>query len=254
MTTSTKDRNAAALAGNNGFSLISNEKLLQLYSTMVKCRGNSAADQVAAAVGVTIDLLPEDTVVALPGDFDFLQGHIRPHEKSGRRSSPAAQLKMSIGAAIENKEKKNGKIAVVFSSGDSGFPHEALIQAGAQQLPILFVCPTNLPAKPLLARKRIGVEQSAADVYGFPFIPVDGVDVVAVYRVATEAIAHARKGNGSTLIECKFDGSGAHDPITKMEDYLTRKGLFSAKVKRKVVARHTAGLDAAFETAAGINC
>jgi len=31
---------------------------------------------------------------------------------------------------------------------------------------------------------------------------VDGNDVVAVYRVAFEALARARQGRGGTLIEC----------------------------------------------------
>jgi TPP-dependent pyruvate/acetoin dehydrogenase alpha subunit len=73
---------------------------------------------------------------------------------------------------------------------------------------------------------------------------------VAVYRVATEAIMHARKGNGATLIECETAGGGkAHDPILKMEVYLTRKGLFSEGLKSKTVASFTKELKAALATA-----
>jgi TPP-dependent pyruvate/acetoin dehydrogenase alpha subunit len=71
----------------NGFSLISSEKLLELYSTMLKCRMiedstrilftnndfsanyNSAAGREAVAVGVAIDLFPEDTFVPSSGDL-----------------------------------------------------------------------------------------------------------------------------------------------------------------------------------------
>ncbi|MGA2085513.1 MAG: hypothetical protein ABSG60_08345 [Terracidiphilus sp.] len=71
----------------NGFSLISSEKLLQLYSTMLKCRMiedrtcilfnnndfaanyDSAAGREAVAVGVAIDLFPEDTIVPSHGDL-----------------------------------------------------------------------------------------------------------------------------------------------------------------------------------------
>ena len=80
--------------------------------------------------------------------------------------------------------------------------------------------------------------------------------MVAVYRVATEAIAQARKGNGATLIECSFDHRPGHseigprkaqDPILKMEAYLTRKGLFSEEWKAEAEASLTKELEAVME-------
>lgn len=70
---------AAAPAPHNGFSLISNQKLLQIYSAMLQCRMIEAriralikqnqldkhydtTGQEAAFVGAAIDLLPEDTL------------------------------------------------------------------------------------------------------------------------------------------------------------------------------------------------
>jgi TPP-dependent pyruvate/acetoin dehydrogenase alpha subunit len=73
-------------------------------------------------------------------------------------------------------------------------------------------------------------------------IPVDGHDAVAVYRVATEAITHARKGNGATIIECIFDAGGEADALRRMEEYLTRKSLFRAAWKRKIAAEFAARL------------
>jgi TPP-dependent pyruvate/acetoin dehydrogenase alpha subunit len=272
MTTRTNEQSAAAKAGNNGFSLISSEKLLQLCATMVKCRKlaerahalfphgkldiNAAIGQEAAAVGVAIDLLPEDTVAAAPRDLivNFIHGEPL-NMLFARLSSRAAQpdqFQLATGAALAHKTAKNGRIAVAFSSDDSassGLWREALAQAGALQLPILFVCPAQLSPVPLHRKQQTGGggEKIPARVCGFPCIPVDGNDVVAVYRVATEAIAHARKGNGATLIECSFDRSTAHDPILKMEAYLTRKGLFSVGWKRKVAAGFTRELNAAVE-------
>ena len=108
-----------------------------------------------------------------------------------------------------------------------------------------------------------------AQAYGFPGITVDGNDVVAVYRVASEAIAHARKGNGPTLIECKtyrwyghseidpakyrdpeeVERWKANDPILNMEKYLMRKGLFSEEYKQKVAAEFSKELGVAIESA-----
>jgi TPP-dependent pyruvate/acetoin dehydrogenase alpha subunit len=116
-------------------------------------------------------------------------------------------------------------------------------------LPILFVCQNSLPTKPGSLKRQTRVEEIAAQACGFPAIPVDGGDVMAVYRVATEAIAHARKGNGPTLIECRAERSKAHDPILKMEAYLTRKCLFSEKLKLEVATSFTKELDAAIEAA-----
>src|ERR1035441_9772378 len=76
-----------AQAANNVFSIISDEKLLAIYSTMLKCRmlkdrtrillkGNrlngseyEAGNGKPAAAGVVIDLLPQDTVWAFPNDI-----------------------------------------------------------------------------------------------------------------------------------------------------------------------------------------
>ncbi len=72
-------------------------------------------------------------------------------------------------------------------------------------LPIVFVCQNNMWAESVSLKLQTKVQDIAlkAQAYGFPGITVDGNDVVAVYRVASEAIARARKGAGPTLIECK---------------------------------------------------
>jgi pyruvate dehydrogenase E1 component alpha subunit len=277
MTIRTKEAIAAALAGSNGFLLISNEKLLQLYATMVKCRmiaertrvileqnsliGNfdATVGQEAVAVGVALDLLPEDTIASSQRNVivDFIKD-ISLENIFGtllaRTARPKldAQLNFAISAALDNKRKKNGKITVVFcgdGSASQGFSRDALCVAGSQQLPILFVWQNNLLARPLRQKKQISIDEIAlrAEACGLPGIAVDGNDVVAVYRVATESIAHARKGNGPTLIECKIARSKTNDPIRKMESYLKRKGLFSREIELGVAADFTKQLDAAIK-------
>ncbi len=106
-------------------------------------------------------------------------------------------------------------------------------QAGKRNLPILFVGHSDWESDDICEK---------AKECGFQGVVVDGDDAVAVYRVATEAIAHARRGSGPTLIDCKpwvvagekSRKRGAHDPIVRMEEYLTRKGLFDKKMKSKV--------------------
>lgn len=273
MTTRTKEQSAAALAGKPCFSIISNEKLLQLYAAMLKCRAleervrtlfprnkltgkRSSVSREAVAVGAALDLLPEDTIAASPRDFivNYIQGE--PLDTIFARlcaraacPSTAAQFKRASNAAQANRKAQNGKIAVAFSSIGSGFSPAALKVAGDQRLPILFVRQTRLPAEPPRGKKQTGAAEIAAEARGIPVIPVDGNDVVAVYRVSTEAITHARKGNGPTLIDCIFESLQAQDPLLKMGTYLTRKGLFSDEWKRQVAAAFTRELDEAVAAA-----
>ena len=279
-----------AQPAKKAFSLISDEKLLSLYAAMIKCRmlderlrsafgggrlkvnGVSAAVDEAALVGVAIDLLSEDMIS--PSNREFmarfvkgapLAGVIREAKRGARKSGPSlAPCSVSLiatGLALANRLRDNKKIAVAFLGGESVASNscrEALHFAGYNQLPILFVCHNSQQVE--------GVDFKAI---GVPCIPVDGNDVVAVYRVACEAITHARKGNGPTLIECKTfalqgrksrgpglrnkpeqvkNGAG-NDPILNMETYLAGKGLFRKELKGEIIAAFTRDLDIALRTA-----
>jgi pyruvate dehydrogenase E1 component alpha subunit len=316
MATRKQEPRAAAPAVEGGFSLISDEKLIQLYTTMVKCRmieerarglfepkkklepnkldssnGSGAAGremghdaglkagQEAAVVGVATDLGPEDTVA--PSKCGLIACFIKgePLEEVFRRQLTCAfgldladALNIATGAALVNKTKNNGKIAVAFLEGEAAAPDSrpdsrlnspsdsfsgVLHAAGLHRLPILFVRLSSLRAGAGKgkAQKRIGSHAGRdgivrlAEECAIPFIAVDAGDAVAVYRVVTEAAAHARKGNGATFIECETAGGEGHDPILKMEAYLTRKGLFSEELKSKTVASFTKELKAAPATA-----
>jgi pyruvate dehydrogenase E1 component alpha subunit len=283
---------AGSPPGHNGFSLISNDKLLQLYTTMLKCRmteerirdisrRNGAVDlqeaknHEAAVVGVGLDLLPGDTLAPSPGGLIlcFVKGlplnrifsallpgsaGARPRYAPLKLISPSlglgAQLNRALKAAAANKASKNKKIAVAFcgrSSGSAGVLQEAMRRAGKLNLPILLICHSDSGDEQICLK---------ADECGFPGVTVDGDDAVAVYRVATEAVAHARRGSGPTLMECRpwalaGQGTGARrsagNSILKMEKYLAGKGLFDRKLKSAVTASFRRELDAAIEAAGG---
>ena len=66
--------------------------------------------------------------------------------------------------------------------------------------------------------------------YGIPGVVVDGMDVLAVYEVAKEAVHRARNGQGPTLLECKtyrFLGHSRGDP--PYGPYRTKEELDSWK-------------------------
>jgi pyruvate dehydrogenase E1 component alpha subunit len=254
------------------FALISNSKLLQLYSTMLKCRMLQQRASVlskyadpggheASTVGVALDLLPRDSVVHASNDNvpSFVKGVPLDRVLAGLNAvktteSIPAQIHRAIGIVQTSKGKKNSKIVAVFLRADSTslLPCKPALQiAGALSMPILFVYRNPLPQDDVAAKIH---------PYGFPGIAVDGNDVVAVYRVASEAITHARKGNGPTFIECKSVPASiknartsapkvhpkpAGDSILNMENYLTRKGLFDPKYKQSVIAEFNAALNGA---------
>lgn len=262
---------------HTGFSLISNEKLLELYALMLKCRmlderiaaldGVAAAVPVAAIAGAAADLAPADTLAPsyrgfapslakglAPEAIFSLLAHTAatraPYASLGLvppMSRPARQLESAFKAAAEAKKKKAVVVAFLGDSsklGDEFFG--ALAAAGKKKLPILFVCQTGADGEEITPK---------SNERGVPGVIVDADDAVAVYRVATEALAHARRRSGPTLIECKSwlePGSRKRkpmDPIKNMEAYLERKGLFSRKYKAQAKAAFRRELNAAASAA-----
>jgi TPP-dependent pyruvate/acetoin dehydrogenase alpha subunit len=166
-------------------------------------------------------------------------------------SAKEAETHAAIGSALANKTRKNGKIAVVFG-GDFQVElwNEALEIAGLHGLPMIFVTQEDPKAgKARPPAKAVRSNGSKQESSSFPIMTVDRADVVAVYRVANEAIARARQGRGPTLIACQpfrlqgrsranTNGNGRHfhDPILNMELYLRGKGLFRRNLKDDLVA------------------
>lgn len=266
----------AAVAGKNGYSLISSGKFRQLYAALLKCElleerlgsfpaygADGAQNLTAAAVGLILDLSPEDTVVLTRRIFaaNLIKGvparallcHANTGESgttfaSGKvsaltptSSTAATQAGLATGAALANKMAKNGRISVAFMEGGSAALkecREALDLASKHKLPVLYVAQMELDRGD---EKLLGKLSEL-----FPVITVDANDLVAIYRVAQESIARARDG-GPTLIACvpyATEGMSA-SPIGNMERYLTGKKLFDYKWKEEALAEFNAELGAA---------
>jgi len=287
-----------------GFSLISDEKLIALYANLLKCRmveqrlangasarGNypSARGHEAGTVGVAIDLSPDDAMcspdhgivtgfqkdppieaILLLSGAHGLTGRFHSGSQSCASNSNGAahgaptrtHTQAAIGAALASKTRKNGRISVVFcDNAASELWNEALHIASLHTLPMIFVNREDRKRSP--AARTHGNSKTKQPVNpetsGFPRIVVDSNDVVAVYRVANEAISRARQGRGPTLIECRpfrlkgttrGDGNGsgtgrpALDPISNMETYLRRKGLFQRHLRIDILSGFTKELNA----------
>ncbi|MHB1024019.1 MAG: thiamine pyrophosphate-dependent enzyme [Acidobacteriaceae bacterium] len=275
--------------------LISNNKLKQLYSSMLQCRMldervqalarkkkvaanyRSTKGLEAMLAAMLIDLLPQDTLSVQPGDqssaflkglplkaiFGQLYAAQKPQTAKSfkMQGDPAADLNLvptasapvqsslATGVALGNKQGKTDAIVLAFA-GDATTALDTLQEplgfASRNELPILYVTESSAdkePEVPFPAR---------AHAYGMPGITVDGYDVIAVYRVAQEAIGHARCGLGPTLVECITSAQplrAADDPIARMERHLEKKRLFSAKWKQQVISKFQKELDKAIAAA-----
>jgi TPP-dependent pyruvate/acetoin dehydrogenase alpha subunit len=217
-------------AVNQGFSLISNRKLLSLYTAMLACRqlaeeaspknrparkAGSIHGHEAAVVGATVDLLPHDTVT-----------HALWPESTINAVNPAVAVTSGYAAAARRilTAGVSDKITVLFSSARPGAQAAwitAITLAAEHNLPALFI--QMQPPEFAVDAFRVDSIELKRKRYTLPCINVDGNDVVAMYRVATESITHARKGHGPSFIDCRL--SNAADPIRNMQAYLVGKGL-----------------------------
>ena len=157
---------------------------------------------------------------------------------------------ISVGAAFACKYKKTDAVAICFfgdGASNRGTFHEAMNMASSFKLPVVFVCENNMYGISNYQKHHMNISDIAdrAGAYGVPGVSVDGNDVIAVYEVASEAVARARRGDGPSIVECKtwrhrghFEGDPAKykdpeeqkawlakDPIPRIEAKLIELGM-----------------------------
>ena len=90
--------------------------------------------------------------------------------------------------------------------------HEGVNFAAVMDAPVVFVCNNNgwAISTPVSAQSRAESLADKAIGYGIPGVRVDGLDVLAVYEAAREAVERARAGHGPTLIEAVHYRAAPH--------------------------------------------
>ena len=136
--------------------------------------------------------------------------HISDVEKGmlGANGIVGAGPPIAIGAAFSNKYRGTGNVTVCFfgdGASNEGTFHEAANMAALYGLPVIFLCENNGFGEYTRQDRHQAIRDVAdrAAGYGMPGVVVDGMDAVAVYETAGEAIARARRGEGPTLVEAK---------------------------------------------------
>ena len=171
---------------------------------------------------------------------------------------------IAIGAAFSNKYRGTDNVTVCFfgdGASNEGTFHEAANMAALYKLPVVLVCENNGFGEFTRQERHQAIVDIAdrAAGYGMPGVIVDGMDAIAVYEAAGEAIARARRGGGPTLLECKtyrfYDHVGIRgmgviyrddsevtewrkrDPIVLFETRLAEEGILSTEAAAAVHER-----------------
>ena len=261
--------------------VLNDEKLKELYATMVKCRmlgermqndrtagnGNSIFGFEAALVGAGAHLLAKDCIAMEHSSFvaSLIKGTSLPtilarnkEHQSGNGASKAiapkhdgnstTSLNMEIVLALSAQMKDNSAVTLMFCTRNPEtliFDPAAMAVAATQKLPLVCLVESSLDSPLQLPNQVASGPYIGADPTFYPRIPVDGCDVVGVFRVAQEALRRAREGHGPAVIECLTARSSAQDesaqylaqdPISFMEQYLRRRDLWSDEWSRSIVA------------------
>ncbi|HEX6539782.1 MAG TPA: thiamine pyrophosphate-dependent dehydrogenase E1 component subunit alpha [Candidatus Dormibacteraeota bacterium] len=155
-------------------------------------------------------------------------------------SAVGTQLLHAAGAALASRIR--GEDAVTFTSCGEGATsegdfHEALNFAATRRLPVVFVIENNGFAISVPWDKQMPLPNVAdrAVAYGLPGMVVDGEDPMACYRIAREAVAHARDGEGPVLVEAKVLRLTSHSSDDDQRRYRDAGELAAEKQRDSLV-------------------
>ena len=113
-----------------------------------------------------------------------------------------------VGVAYANRAlSSNGVVWIGFGDGGAqkGEVHEAMNFAAIHKLAVVFCVENNLYTQsvPLRLESSVTSLSVRGASYGMPGVSVDGMDLLAVYPAARDAVQRARAGDGPSLIEAR---------------------------------------------------
>ena len=183
-------------------------------------------------------------------------------------------IPVATGLGLASQLQGDGRVTICnFGDGATniGAFHESLNMASVWGLPVVFVCQNNQYGEHTKfedTQKTASVVDRAA-AYAMKGIKVDGMDPVATYQAAVEAVAHARSGQGPVLLECvtfrtlghvlsdkneymdpdRLAAEVANDPVPRYRQWLLDNGHADEATLAGIEARVQAEIDAAYEQA-----
>ena len=144
----------------------------------------------------------------------------------------AAQVPVAGGMALAQKMKGTDRVSLAFfgdGAANEGAVHETANLAAMWALPLILLCENNgyCISQPVAVAVKAASIADRAAAYGLPGALVDGNDPLAVRDAVAAAVARARAGGGTTLVEARtvrLGGHLAHDP----QHYRSREEIAAA--------------------------
>jgi len=155
-------------------------------------------------------------------------------------------LPIAAGLGLSIRYRDEPEVVCCFF-GDGALPqgafHESLNLASLWKLPVVFICENNFYGMGTMVQNAVCQEElyRFAEPYKMPGVRVDGMNVLDVYRAATEAAARAREGDGPSLIEAvtyRFRGHSMSDPAeyrSRREERIWQERDPIKNLKRKLL-------------------
>jgi pyruvate dehydrogenase E1 component alpha subunit len=153
----------------------------------------------------------------------------REHNFYGGTGIVGACIPMGLGLAFAIKYRGGDQVCLCFFGDgalNTGAFHESMNMAALWDLPIIFICENNQYAMGTSVERSSAVtpliERAAG--YGMTREKVDGMDVLAVRKLADRAVAAVRKESKPWFVEAvtyRYRGHGAADP----GNYRTREEI-----------------------------
>lgn len=138
----------------------------------------------------------------------------------GLISHLGVMIEVMAGVALSFKLRGEDRVAVAYC-GDgmtsTGAFHEGFNLAAVQRAPLIVVVENNHYAYSTPTSRQTAAESfvDKAEGYGVYGAKCDGNDVLAVYEMMRDAVAHVRSGEGAALLEVETyrrKGHAEHDP------------------------------------------
>ncbi|NYT85165.1 thiamine pyrophosphate-dependent dehydrogenase E1 component subunit alpha [Pollutimonas harenae] len=157
----------------------------------------------------------------------------------GENSIVGAGAPIACGAALSNKLKRNGALALTaFGDGamNQGAIHEAMNFASYLELPVLFICENNTYSEltPIADMTKDSDLYKRAQAYGMRGVRIDGNDLEAVRSCVQEQASTVRAGKGPVLIEMMTQRLVGHY-YGDMQSYRPKGELTEAKRHEPIV-------------------
>jgi pyruvate dehydrogenase E1 component alpha subunit len=163
--------------------------------------------------------------------FDKARGFLGGHAIVG------GQIPLATGTAFAAKYLKQPRVTLCFfgeAAVNIGSFHESLNLAALWKLPVVYICENNRFGMGTPVERSSALYDLSQKALGYTMAhaQVDGMDVLAVRDIMTEAVERARNESAPTLIEARtyrFMGHSMSDPV---------HGHYRTKVEVEEQKRH----------------